>query len=145
MITLLEKIVKFCVYQDRSVNETRLKIRSLKISKEDEQQIIDRLLRDHFLDDQRFAENFARGKMDSKGWGIAKIKAGLFQKGIPEQLIQSVISEIDVDQYANNLQKEIAKWNRSNTLNSETKPKLIRFLLSKGYSYELIMKEIDIQ
>ncbi len=143
MMTPLEKIVRYCAYQDRSIYETRLKIRNLKISKEEEEQIISRLMEDHFLDDARFAETYVRGKMNSKGWGIAKIKAGLFQKGVAESIIQTVITEVDTSQLAKNMDNEIMKWKRSHSLTSETKPKLIRFLFSKGYSFDQIMNKIE--
>jgi regulatory protein len=143
MMTPLEKIVHFCAYQDRSVYETRLKIRSLKIPKEEEEQIISRLLEEHFLDDARFAQTFVRGKMNSKGWGISKIKAGLFQKGVSESIIQAVLAEIDTNQFLENMDQEIDKWKRSNQFTFETKPKLIRFLLSKGYTFDQIMNKIE--
>lgn len=143
MITPLEKIVRFCAYQDRSVYETRLKIRTLKVSKEEEEQMISRLIEEHFLDDTRFAETFVRGKMNSKGWGIAKIKAGLFQKGVAESIIQTVLADIDTTQLVENMDKEIMKWKRSHLLNPDTKPKLIRFLLSKGYTFDQIMNKIE--
>ncbi|MBP1673326.1 MAG: RecX family transcriptional regulator [Bacteroidetes bacterium] len=143
MMTPLEKIVRYCAYQDRSVYETRLKIRTLKVSKKEEEEIIARLIEEHFLDDARFAETYVRGKMNSKGWGIAKIKAGLFQKGVAESIIQTVIAEVDTSQLAENMDNEIMKWKRSHSLTSETKPKLIRFLFSKGYSFDQIMNKIE--
>jgi regulatory protein len=143
MIQPIDRIYKFCAYQDRSVFETRLKFRSLKIQEINEDQLIDRLIADKFLDDVRFAQHFVQGKMNAKGWGIAKIKQGLFQKGIPESIIKDVLKEIDETQYLDNLKREIQKWEKVNNLNTQKKPKLIRFLLSKGYSYDQIINEIE--
>ncbi len=143
MIQPIDRIYKFCAYQDRSVYETRLKIRSLKIQEMNEDQLIDRLIADKFLDDVRFAQHFVQGKMNAKGWGIAKIKQGLFQKGIPESIIKEVLREIDETQYLDNLKREIQKWEKVNNLITQTKPKLIRFLMSKGYSYDQIINEIE--
>jgi regulatory protein len=143
MMTPLEKIVRYCAYQDRSIYETRLKIRTLKVPKEEEEEIIVRLIEEHFLDDRRFTENFVRGKMNSKGWGISKIKAGLIQKGVSDSIIQVVLAEIDTNQFMENMDQEIIKWNRSNQFTFETKPKLIRFLLSKGYTFDQIMNKIE--
>jgi regulatory protein len=143
MIQPIDRIYKFCAYQDRSVYETRLKIRSLKIQEMNEDQLIDRLIADKFLDDVRFAQHFVQGKMNAKGWGVAKIKQGLFQKGIPESIIKEVLQEIDETQYLDNLKREIQKWEKVNDLNTQTKPKLIRFLMSKGYSYDQVINEIE--
>lgn len=143
MIQPIDRIYKFCAYQDRSVYETRLKIRSLKIQEMNEDQLIDRLIADKFLDDVRFAQHFVQGKMNAKGWGVAKIKQGLFQKGIPESIIKEVLREIDETQYLDNLKREIQKWKKVNDMNAQTKPKLIRFLMSKGYSYDQVINEIE--
>lgn len=143
MIQPIDRIYKFCAYQDRSVYETRLKIRSLKIQEMNEDQLIDRLIADKFLDDVRFAQHFVQGKMNAKGWGVAKIKQGLFQKGIPESIIKEVLREIDETQYLDNLKREIQKWEKVNDMNAQTKPKLIRFLMSKGYSYDQVINEIE--
>lgn len=143
MIQPIDKIYKFCAYQDRSVFETKLKIRALKNPEINENDIIERLLADKFLDDNRFAQNFVHGKMNAKGWGVAKIKQGLILKGIPEHIIKEALQEIDEIKYLDNLRKELDKWKKVNDLNYQTKPKLIRFLLSKGYSYDQIMNEIE--
>ncbi|HPS71666.1 MAG TPA: regulatory protein RecX [Bacteroidales bacterium] len=143
MIQPIDRIYKFCAYQDRSVYETRLKIRSLKNPEINENQLIERLIADKFLDDIRFTENFIQGKMNAKGWGIAKIKQGLFQKGVPELIIKEALQEIDETKYIDNLRKELVKWKKVNDLNPQTKPKLIRFLFSKGYSYDQIINEIE--
>lgn len=143
MIQPIDRIYKFCAYQDRSVYETRLKIRSLKNPEINENELIERLIADKFLDDIRFAQNFVQGKMNAKGWGIAKIKQGLIQKGVPELIIKEALQEIDESKYIDNLRKELVKWKKVNDLNPQTKPKLIRFLFSKGYSYDQIMNEIE--
>ena len=141
----IDRIYKFCAYQDRSVYETRLKIRSLKKDKKDENLIIEKLIDEKYLDDFRFTEHYVHGKLNSKGWGIAKIKQGLMQKGISNALIQEVLSNIDPDQYLNNMENEMEKWLRNHPDNEQPKPKLIRFLLAKGYSYEQIMKKMNTQ
>lgn len=141
----IDRIFKFCAYQDRSIYETRLKIRSLKMDKKDENLLIEKLIDEKYLDDFRFTEHYVQGKLNSKGWGIAKIKQGLIQKGVSNSLIQEVLSNIDPDQYLHNMENEMEKWLRNHPDNEQTKPKLIRFLLSKGYSYEQITKKIKSQ
>jgi len=143
MIQPIDRIYKFCAYQDRSVYETRLKIRSLKNPEINENQLIEDLIADKFLNDSRFANTFVQGKMNAKGWGIAKIKQGLIQKGVPESIIKEALQEIDETKYLDNLRKELVKWKKVNDLNPQTKPKLIRFLFSKGYSYDQIINEIE--
>ena len=141
----IEKIFKYCAYQDRSVYETRLKIKSLKMDTLDEERLIERLISEKYLDDNRFARHYVQGKLNAKGWGIVKIKMGLVQKGINPSIINEVLQSIDKTQYEDNLKKEVEKWTRIHPLNHTNKPKLIRFLLSKGYSYDQITQIIDIE
>lgn len=142
-MTVIDKIQKFCAYQDRTEFEVRRKLKTFPISEEEEHQIIEQLIYEKFIDDQRFARSFVMGKMNTKGWGIIKIKNGLFQKGISTEIMEEVFKEIDQEKFTANLQKEIEKWKRSNILTYETTPKLIRLLLSKGFTYNEIIKEIQ--
>lgn len=140
---VIDKIQKFCAYQDRSEYEVRRKLKTFELSSEEEDAIIEQLIDDHFIDDLRFAYSFLNGKMNTKGWGIIKIKHGLFQKGISQKVAEEVLKDLDEVKYEQNLQKEIEKWKRSHQLTYESKPKLVRLLLSKGFVYNEIMNNID--
>lgn len=142
-MTVIDKIQKFCAYQDRSEFEVRQKLKTFPISEMEQNQIMAQLVLDKFIDDYRFALSYINGKMNTKGWGMIKIKNGLFQKGISPEIMEDVFKEIDQEKFTVNLQKEIEKWKRSNTLTYETTPKLIRLLLSKGFTYNEIIKEIQ--
>jgi regulatory protein len=142
-MTVIDKIQKFCAYQDRSEFEVRQKLKTFPISEMEQNQIMAQLVLDKFIDDYRFALSYINGKMNAKGWGMIKIKNGLFQKGISPEIMEDVFKEIDQEKFTANLQKEIEKWKRSNTLTYETTPKLIRLLLSKGFTYNEIIKEIQ--
>jgi SOS response regulatory protein OraA/RecX len=80
--------------------------------------------------------------MNTKGWGVLKIKNGLTQKGISSKIIQETLKEIEGAKFEQILLKEIEKWKRSHPLSSETKPKLIILLLSKGFTYQEIMNNL---
>ncbi|PKP21479.1 MAG: RecX family transcriptional regulator [Bacteroidetes bacterium HGW-Bacteroidetes-20] len=141
-MSVIVKIQKFCCYQDRSEYEVRRKLKTFPISLEEQNQIVEQLIFDKFIDDQRFAVSFVNGKMNTKGWGVLKIKNGLTQKGISSKIIQETLKEIEGAKFEQILLKEIEKWKRSYQLSSETKPKLIRFLLSKGFTYNEIMNNL---
>lgn len=141
-MSVISKIQKFCCYQDRSEFEVRCKLKTFPISLEEENHIIEQLKCDKFIDDQRFAVSFVNGKMNTKGWGVLKIKNGLTQKGISSKIIQETLKEIEGAKFEQILLKEIEKWKRSHPLSSETKPKLIRLLLSKGFTYQEIMNNL---
>lgn len=93
------KAADYCAAQDRCISEMKLKIRSWDIDSEFFDQIINQLIDESFLDEKRFAENYARGKFRMKGWGKLKIAAGLRARSIPASLIQQALASIDQEEY----------------------------------------------
>ncbi|MDR0206414.1 MAG: RecX family transcriptional regulator [Bacteroidales bacterium] len=138
-----QKIRKYCAYQDRSIAEVRSKLKGLILTDVDIENIVTQLIDEDYLNDRRFAENFVKSKLTNKGWGIHKIRFHLKQKGISEDIIHSVLNDIDDEEWNIELQKNINKWERSNELTQATFPKLVRFLLSKGNKLPEIMKKIS--
>lgn len=92
-----------------------------------------------FVNDERFAECFIRGKINIKRWGRVKIRIELQQHGISSDIISQKMSEIDDNQYFENLQYLIFRWNRENP--DGEKQKLFRFLMSKGYTIDEIRQK----
>ena len=138
------KIRKFCAYQDRSVAEVRAKLKGYILHEEEIEMLVAQLLEEDFLNDERFAASFVKNKLHAKGWGYAKIRFHLQQKGIPQEIIKNALNEIDESNWEEQLQKNIEKWKRSNELSQTTYPKLVRFLSSKGYKLSDIMKNINL-
>jgi len=139
----LEKLKKYCAYQDRAESEVRQKLRSFALPPDEAEQIVNILKEEKYLDEERFVESFIRGKVNAKKWGREKIKAHLFSKGIPAVVIEEHLATIDNDQYRQNLRDTIVKWERTHALNHETVPKLYRHLLSKGYAWQDIKLSIE--
>ena len=138
------KIRKFCAYQDRSVAEVRTKLKGYLLSEEDIKNNLNELIEEEFLNDERFASNFVKSKLCAKGWGAAKIKFHLKQKGISNEIITNVLNEVEETEWNEQLQQNIEKWKRSNELSHTTYPKLVRFLSGKGFSISDIMKHLNI-
>lgn len=140
-----KKIADYCVYQDRSHWEVEQKLKEESgISKEEQGEIIIWLIQNNFLNEERFARAYVRGKFNQKQWGRNKIILGLKQKRIPEKLIDQVVKEIEEEVYFSVLER-IAdkKWNllTERSLLSKKK-KLISFLTQKGYENSLIYELI---
>jgi regulatory protein len=134
------KIRKFCAYQDRSIAEVRTKLKGELLLEEEIEAMVNQLIDEDFLNDERFAANFVKSKLHAKGWGGAKIRFHLKQKGIAEDLVKNALSEIAETEWEEQLQRNIEKWKRTNELSRITYPKLVCFLVSKGYKVSDIMK-----
>lgn len=137
---MLQKSEAFCAYQERCSHEVLEKLKRLGAQEGEIILIINALIENNFLDDQRFAHAYAVGKLRIKHWGVNKIKQGLQLKKLDSALIKDALQKIyDEENYFGILQ-QIAdrKWQE---LHKEKNPwmrkqKLYRFLASRGFSYD---------
>jgi regulatory protein len=132
----LNKAKEYCSYQERSHSEVKEKLYSFGLSKNDVEKIISQLIEEDYLNEQRFAEAFARGKFRMKHWGRVKIIYEMKQKKISEYCIKKALKQIDENEYSDTLNKLAGEKLRS--LRSEKnvfvkKRKVMDYLLQKGY------------
>jgi regulatory protein len=147
MSEALKKLEKYCAYQERSHKQVFQKCRDYGLTEDEANQILIELISGNFLNEQRFAEAYVKGKFKIKSWGKQKIVQGLNTAGVSKKLIESTIKEIDPKVYKETL-IHLANKKRS-TLKTGTEfekiIKIQRFLLSKGYKYEEISEAIKLQ
>lgn len=103
----LQKAEQYCAYQERAQQEVRNKLYDWGLWPDAIEQIIANLIEGNFLNEERFARQYAKGKFSQKGWGRIKIKQALKFKRIPEKLIQKALKEIDGDDYTKRLSQII--------------------------------------
>lgn len=136
----LVKMQGWCAYQERSQQDARDKLYELGMWTEAVEEIISQLIQDNFLNEERFACSFARGKFSIKKWGRIKIKQELKQKRVGEYCLKKAMKEIDETEYLNTLKKLIESKRllikESNKV--KLKYKLLNYALSKGYESDLI-------
>lgn len=129
-----EKLTAYCAYQERSVKDAQQKLIKLKVQKEEFSAYIERLKREGFLNEERFAKAFVAGHLRKK-WGKAKIKSALMQKGISAAVIKLHLDNVEEEGYEEQLLK--AAQQKLKSIKGETiyerRTKLLRFLLGKGY------------
>lgn len=110
------------------------------------EEIIERLCREKFIDERRYASAFARDRSSLQGWGPARIRRALSLKGISPEDIASALDSIDAAAADSRMESLLAAKLRS--LRSCDDPqarrvKLLRYGLSRGYSYDQILSFID--
>ena len=145
---VLDKMVKYCVYQERCVKEVRDKLRTYDIPQKDKDKILDYLLDNRFVNDERFAHSFVRGKINQSGWGMNKIRFHLVQKGIAKDIIDEALGQTDEDVYRQRL-IDILKT-KAKTIKAENdfekKRKLAAYAMQKGFEGDLVwevLKDFD--
>ncbi len=113
--------------------------------KEAKELIIIHLLQNDFLNEERFARSFVRGKFNQKKWGKKKIISQLKLKDISMYNIKIALTEIDASDYILTLNTlALKKFNTTKGANSFIKRKKIStFLIGKGYEYDLVFKVVN--
>ena len=146
---VLGKITKYCVYQERCVKEVKDKLKTYDIAQEERDKILDYLLDNRFVNDERFVECFVRSKINQNGWGINKIRYHLIQKGIEKKLIEEALNQTQDDAYRQHLidiLKTKAKTVKASS-DFEKKRKLAAYAMQKGFEGNLVwevLKELTI-
>ncbi|MDO5342434.1 MAG: regulatory protein RecX [Bacteroidia bacterium] len=140
--SVLKKILHYCSYQDRCVSEVKTKISTFEISSSDKERIMQLLINEGFIDDERFANTFVRSKIHLKKWGVNKIRMSLKMKGISDDVISKALSEIDHDFYREDLIKILKAKKINESDDFKRKAKLAQYAIQKGYEPALVWEMI---
>ena len=141
--TALKKILHYCNYQERCKKEIYDKLNSFELDETDKNFIVDFLQEEGFINDERYCRSYVKSKLNLKKWGINKIRISLFAKGINKEIIDNVISEIDKDSYKEELLNLLKNKKIDEDDPYKRKAKLIRYAVSKGYSLNEVMENIQ--
>lgn len=130
----------YCSYQERCHKEVEQKLYELNLIPEAKEQIILHLLQHNYLNEERFAKAFARGKFSIKNWGKVKITNELKFRNISAYIIKSALEEIEEVSYQKTLRKlALKKLKNIKEPNAFKKSnKLSNFLISKGFETDLV-------
>lgn len=139
------KIEQYCVYQDRCHKEVEQKMREYSLIPEAREMILISLMQDNFLNEERFAKSFARGKFRIKSWGKQRIIRELKFRDISAYNIKTALKEINQEEYLQTIYR--ITENRNAVISEpniyKRKQKLIGFLMRKGFENELIYKTVN--
>jgi regulatory protein len=141
-----QKIKQFCAYQERCHSEVKEKLYGFGLNRTEVDDLISKLIEENYLNEERFAEQFAGGRFRMKKWGRVKIKHALKQLQVSDYCIRKGMKVIDEDAYRTTLAKLLSE--KQKTLRKETniflrKRKLTDYLLQKGYESELIRELLN--
>ena len=138
------KLEYYCSYQDRCHKEVEQKLNSFTLITALKEKVIVHLIENNFINEERFAKSFARGKHNYKGWGKNRIVNELKFRNISSRNIQTALKEISEDTYQENFHCLAEKqWNSITERKGQKKnKKFVDFLLRKGYETSLIYEKL---
>lgn len=137
--TILQRILNYCSYRERSENEVRKKIIQMGIAcEEDIENMVNYLKEIQLLSNNRFLETYIRGKIRIKKWGPLKILSRLVPMGFEQEIIMKILSNYN-DEIKANCKKIMEQQKIRHTSESgKQQMKIMRYLYGKGYPKEII-------
>ena len=141
------QLAALCAQAEHCQQEMRDKMRRWELDESVQNRIIDRLIKERYVDDERYARAFVKDKIRYNKWGRRKVQQALWQKRIDADIQQRVLDEIDEKEFLDVLRPLLKQKRKSiRAANDyELNQKLARFALSRGFTFDLIRQCMDIE
>jgi regulatory protein len=138
--TALNKAMAHCSRRESCISDIRSKLDLWNVGLNDSEKIITVLIKENFLNEERFAKAFVRDKFQYNKWGKVKIASHLRVKMIPAIILKDALDSIDNNTYLMTLNAIITNYRRTIKSKSkyDLKSKLLRYGLSKGFESHLL-------
>ena len=142
-----QKLTDLCARSEHCQQEMLDKMRQWGISEEEQAQVMERLIREKYVDDARFARAFVYDKIRYNKWGRRKVEQALWLKRIDNSIGQSILDEVDDEEYLSILRPMLKQKRKGIKAKSEYEltMKLIKFALGRGFTMDLIKQCIDVE
>ena len=140
------QLAALCAQAEHCQQEMRDKMKRWEMAPEVQERVIARLIKERYIDDERYARAFVKDKIRYNKWGRRKVQQGLWMKHIDDDIQQRVLSEVDDTEYLAVLKpllKQKAKSIKAEN-DYERTQKLVRFALGRGFTYDIIRQCLDV-
>ena len=139
-------LAAMCAQAEHCQYEMTEKMRRWELSDEAQARVMQRLVAERYVDDERFARAFVKDKIRYNKWGRRKVEQAMWAKHIDEDIRQRVLDEVDDEEYLRVLRPLIQQKRRSITAvdDYEKNRKLVRFALSRGFTFDIIRQCLDV-
>ena len=141
----LSRLQRYCTYQDRCHIEVERKLTEMRMIPQAKEQIIMSLIEDDYLNEERFALAFVKGKFRIKKWGRIRLKAELKKRKISKYLIKSALEQISEKEYLFTFE-ELAN-RKANSIKADSillkKKKLADYLIYRGWESTLVNNKVN--
>ena len=149
--SLLAQMQRLCAIREYTIQDINSKLRAKGCSDQEISEIVGKLIEDNYINEERYAVAFVRDKSTLAGWGRKKIEYALKNKGIGQTVIKNALDSISSESNIALLEKLLLKKMKELKPKLESKEdgtkrlreKLLRFAISRGFSYEDILKVIN--
>ena len=140
------QLAALCAQAEHCQQEMRDKMKRWEMAPEVQERVIARLIKERYIDDERYARAFVKDKIRYNKWGRRKVQQGLWMKHIDDDIQQRVLSEVDDAEYLAVLKPLLKQKTKSIKAENdyERTQKLVRFALGRGFTYDIIRQCLDV-
>ena len=140
------QLAALCAQAEHCEQEMRDKMKRWEIDKAVQDRVLQRLIKERYIDNERYARAFVKDKIRYNKWGRRKVQQALWMKHIDNDTQQRVLDEIDEKEYLDVLRPLLKQKRKSIKADSdyELNQKLVRFALSRGFTFDIIRQCIDV-
>ncbi len=140
-------LAALCAQAEHCQWEMLEKMRRWEVPEEAQARVMQRLVKERYVDDERYAQAFVKDKIRYNKWGRRKVDQALWQKHIDEDIRKRVLDEVDDDEYLKVLRPLLKQKRKSTKANNdyELNQKLMRFALGRGFTFDIISQCIDVE
>ena len=140
-------LAALCAQAEHCQWERLEKMRRWEVPEEAQARVMQRLVKERYVDDERYAQAFVKDKIRYNKWGRRKVDQALWQKHIDEDIRKHVLDEVDDDEYLGVLRPLLKQKRKSTKANSdyELNQKLMRFAMGRGFTFDIIRQCIDVE
>ena len=140
------QLAALCAQAEHCQQEMRDKMRRWELDETIQERVLQRLIKERYVDDERYARAFVKDKIRYNKWGRRKVQQALWQKRIDTDIQQRMLDEIDDKEYLDVLRPLLKQKRKSiKAANDyELNQKLVRFALGRGFTFDIIRQCMDV-
>ena len=140
-------LAALCAQAEHCQWEMLEKMRRWEVPEDAQARVVQRLISERYVDDERYAQAFVKDKIRYNKWGRRKVEQALWQKRIDEDIRKRVLDEVDDDEYLSVLRPLLKQKRRSIKAQNdyELNQKLMRFALGRGFTFDIIRQCIEVE
>jgi regulatory protein len=141
------RLTVLCAQAEHCQQEMRDKMKRWELDEAVQDRVIARLMKERYIDDERYTRAFVKDKILYNKWGRRKIQQGLWMKRIDDDIQQRVLDEVEDEEYLNVLKPLLNQKRKSIKAQSdyELNQKLIRFALGRGFTFDIIRQCLNVE
>lgn len=139
-------LAALCAQAEHCQHEMLEKMRRWELPEDAQARVMAKLIKERYVDDERYARAFVNDKIRYNKWGRRKVEQALWLKRIDEDIRKAVLDEVDDDEYLSVL-RPLLKQKRKTTKGKndyEVNQKLMRFAMGHGFTFDIIRQCIDV-